>query len=249
MTSRVLCWFSCGASSAVAARLAVRKYGSLCEVVYCDTSASEHPDNLRFLLDVERWLGVPILRLRSDKYVDIWDVFEKTGYLVGPSGARCTTELKKAVRHRYQRPDDVHIFGLTYEERHRARRMENHNPELRLEWVLIDACITKEDCLRSLEGAGLVLPEMYRLGYRNNNCIGCVKGGAGYWNKIRRDFPQVFQRMAAQERRMGVSVLRRHGSSLFLDQLDPSAGRNEPDEDLSCGPQCAPGLPGLGPKL
>lgn len=31
---------------------------------------------------------------------------------------------------------------------------------------------------------------MYDLGYANNNCIGCVKGGIGYWNKIRIDFPE-----------------------------------------------------------
>ncbi len=37
---------------------------------------------------------------------------------------------------------------------------------------------------------------MYDLGYPNNNCIGCVKGGMGYWNKIRKDFPEVFQKRA-----------------------------------------------------
>ena len=42
-----------------------------------------------------------------------------------------------------------------------------------------------------IERAGLRLPEMYRLGYANANCVGCVKGGAGYWNKIRRDFPEL----------------------------------------------------------
>jgi PP-loop superfamily ATP-utilizing enzyme len=40
---RVLVWFSCGAASAVAAKLAVEKYGDQCEVLYCDTLAYEHP--------------------------------------------------------------------------------------------------------------------------------------------------------------------------------------------------------------
>ena len=49
--SRVLVWFSCGAASAVAAKMSVEKYGDRCEVVYCDTLKYEHSDNLRFLLD------------------------------------------------------------------------------------------------------------------------------------------------------------------------------------------------------
>lgn len=76
--SRHIAWFSCGAASAVAAKLAVEKYGSKCEVVYCDTLASEHPDNRRFFADVERWLGRPIRVIRSDKYATIDDVFGYT---------------------------------------------------------------------------------------------------------------------------------------------------------------------------
>ena len=42
-----------------------------------------------------------------------------------------------------------------------------------------------------LQNAGIELPEMYKLGYQHNNCIGCVKSsGAGYWNKIKIDFPE-----------------------------------------------------------
>ncbi len=93
--SRVLCWFSCGAASAFASKLAVDKYGNDCEILYCDTLAYEHPDNGRFIKDVERWIGKSVKFLRSPNYSDIYDVFDKTGWLVGPGGARCTTELKK----------------------------------------------------------------------------------------------------------------------------------------------------------
>lgn len=53
---RVLSWFSCGDASAVAAKLAVEKYGDRCEVLYCDTFAFEHPDNRRFFNDTQQWL-------------------------------------------------------------------------------------------------------------------------------------------------------------------------------------------------
>jgi hypothetical protein len=57
--------------------------------------------------------------------------------------------------------------------------------------------------------AGIEIPAMYKMGYNNNNCIGCVKGGMGYWNKIRKDFPEVFNRMAVIEREVGCNVSER----------------------------------------
>src|ERR1017187_1825054 len=130
MLDRVLAWFSCGDASAVAAKLAVEKYGEDCEVCYCDTFAYEHPDNRRFFADVERWLGKKI-KVLSGKYADIYDVFDRTGWLIGPAGARCTTELKKNVRIAYQRVDDTHVFGFTSEEQGRIDRFRRESPEIR----------------------------------------------------------------------------------------------------------------------
>lgn len=53
---RKLVWFSCGAASANAAKIAVQKYPD-CEVLYCDTFKYEHPDNRRFFVDIEKWIG------------------------------------------------------------------------------------------------------------------------------------------------------------------------------------------------
>lgn len=84
---------------------------------------------------------------------------------------------------------------------------------------------------------------MYKLGYNNNNCIGCVKGQAGYWNKIRIDFPEAFDRMAKQERKMGVAINKSYAGDgkrkrIFLDELDPKAGRDVPLPDIECGAIC-----------
>lgn len=112
---RVVSWFSCGATSAVAARLSIAKYPETL-VAYCDTG-SEHSDNKRFLSDCEKWLGKSVQILHSEKYSDIWDVFKKTRYLSGVKGARCTTELKKIVRRSFELPDDLQIFGFDKSER------------------------------------------------------------------------------------------------------------------------------------
>jgi len=239
---RVLVWFSCGAASAVAAKLAVEKYPD-CEVLYCDTLAYEHPDNSRFMADVAKWLDKDIKLMKSKKYQDIFDVFDRTGWLAGVGGARCTTELKKKVRKDYQQESDVHIFGLTADEMSRIELFEDNNPELELEWILELNQITKKDCYRIIQDAGIELPTMYKLGYNNNNCIGCVKGQMGYWNKIRVDFPYAFDRMAKQERKMNVALCKTYAGDglrkrVFLDELDPNAGRDVPLPDIECGVLC-----------
>lgn len=97
---RILAAFSCGDASAVAAKMSIEEYGDRCDIYYCDTFAYEHPDNRRFFNDVQDWLGRKITVLRSKDYDDIYDVFERTRWLVGIGGARCTTELKKNAKDR-----------------------------------------------------------------------------------------------------------------------------------------------------
>lgn len=209
-------------------------------VTYIDTG-SEHADNERFISECETWFGHAVERLRSDRYADTWDVWERTRYLVGPTGARCTGELKKRVRFAYQRTDDLQVFGFTADPREvtRAARFREQNVEVDLWAPLIDRGLTKTDCLGLLAAAGIEIPAMYRLGYDNNNCVGCVKGGQAYWNRIRQDFPEVFARMAALEQDIGATVLRSKGQPLPLIALDPRAGRGSPPRAIECSPLCS----------
>jgi hypothetical protein len=236
--SRTVVWFSAGAASAVAAKLTLAEpYTDDVVVAYTDPG-SEHPDNARFLDDCERWFGQEVMRLRSPKYSDTWEVWEGERYIVGVVGAPCTRELKRRVRFAFERPDDVQVFGYTVEERHRAERFVEQNPGVDLRTPLIERGLTKDDCLAMVERAGIELPVMYRLGYRNNNCIGCPKGGMGYWNKIRRDFPEVFDRMARPERDIGATVLRSDGEQLWLDELDPDRGNHADEPSFECSLLC-----------
>ncbi len=205
--SRVIAWFSCGAASAVAAKLAIQKFGpARVEVCYLETR-SEHPDNERFLHDCEKWFGQEVERLSSDKYRNIWQVFEQRRYLSGVNGALCTSELKRMVAERYIRHGrDLEVFGYTVEESDRIRRFKENNPERSTCMILDERGLTKDDCLGMIDRAGIEIPAMYKLGYTNNNCIGCVKGQMGYWNKIRVDFPKTFDRMAKLERKLDAAI-------------------------------------------
>jgi hypothetical protein len=91
---------------------------------------------------------------------------------------------------------------------------------------------------------------MYKLGYKNNNCIGCVKGGMGYWNKIRKDFPEDFKKMADLEQEMGVSICytdikanrsksgKNEKKLIPLHELEPNRGRYSAELDIGCGIFC-----------
>ena len=239
---RTVCWFSCGAASAVATKLALAKYDN-CVIVNQDLSGSEHPDHGRFLKECQDWYGQEIIQIKSDKYTDIWDVFKKTKWLVGVSGARCTTELKRKVAENFiNHFKDREVFGYTIEEERRMIRFKEHNNERIISTPLIDEGLDKDDCLGILDRVGIKPSAMYEH-FDNSNCIGCVKGGQKYWGKIRKHYPEVFDRMAKQERELDVAINKTYAGDgkrkkLFLDELPEDEFIIEPERKISCGLFC-----------
>lgn len=240
MINRIVCWFSCGAASAVATKLAiVENAGRLPIVVARCIVREEHSDNDRFASDCEKWFGVPIINLINEKYDgSIYEVFRKKSYISGVKGAPCTMHLKKDVRRAFELPTDRHVFGYCAEELDRwdsfldANNISSFAP-------LIERGLEHSDCLAIVESAGIELPTMYKLGYKHNNCIGCCKAtGQGYWNKIRADFPAAFDRMAIESRRLGVLIIRIKEQRSFLDELQPSTGNYKDEAEIQCGIFC-----------
>lgn len=220
---RPVVWFSCGAASAVAAKLTIKEHPDAI-LAYCETNA-EHPDNERFLVDCERWIGKPVQRLSSSEYIDTWHVWEERRYIAGIAGAPCTAALKKAPRIAFQRDGDLHIFGYTREEKDRAGLFVKNNPTLACAFPLIESDLTKAACLALVRGAGIDLPVMYGLGFHNNNCVPCPKATSpSYWAAIRKHFPAHFDRMAKLSRELNARLVilgRRHGKNVrgFIDEV------------------------------
>lgn len=252
-TGKVIARFSCGAASAVATKLALEKYGDAVEIYNTDPG-SEHEDNPRFLADCERWYGRKIHVLHSERYRDVDDVIDRRNFLVGPKFAVCTEELKKLPGMAVTQIGDVEIYGYTVEERERVERWRTNNPERIIECPLIDRELTKEDCFGVLDRVGIELPAMYRLGFDNNNCIGCVKARdhLNYWKRVRKHFPEVFARRAAQERKLGVAINRvtRDGvrRPIFLDEIPPGDPTGPDSVKISCGLFCMAEADGFSPN-
>lgn len=222
-------WFSAGISSFIATYL---MKDEIDKIIYIHID-NQHSDSLRFVKDCEKLLGKPIEIMQS-RYSSIESVFKQFNYIRSPKYAICTDVLKKRVRKEWeskQTEELEYIWGFDLDEKDRADRLLDSMPDFKHHFPLITKQLTKQDAHGLAWKLGLKRPIMYDLGYNNNNCIGCIRGGMGYWNKIRIDFPEVFQKMANLERELNARCLK----ECFLDELEPSRGRmnDEVLEDCS----------------
>jgi hypothetical protein len=228
----IVCWWSGGITSAVACKKAIDRWDAT--PVYIETG-SHHPDTLRFKKDCEQWYGKEILTIQTTKYADHFDVIEKDNYVNGPAGARCTLTLKRRVRELWEKTQPItgYVWGFESgaKEEGRADRIKTAQPNYQHYFPLIEDGLSKKDCIVIVQSIGIEIPEMYKLGFNNNNCVGCVKGGMAYWNMIRKHFPEQFDKMAKLERKVGRSCLSRY----YLDELPPDAGRGTPPLVADCG--------------
>ena len=224
-------WFSAGVSSFIATWL---MRDTIDKVLYIHID-DHHPDTLRFINDCQQALGFDIEHMQS-QYKSVDNVIQQFQFINSRYGARCTDILKKRVRKEWEhgKTDLTYVWGYDASEQHRADRLIEAMPKQKHVFPLIEKGISKEETHGMLAELGIARPAMYDLGYRNNNCIGCVKGGMGYWNRIRVDFPDVFERMAKREREIGHTCI----NGVYLDELEPDRGRFETEIMEDCGIIC-----------
>jgi hypothetical protein len=236
-----IAWFSAGVSSAVATKIMLPEISA---IVYTHID-DQHPDSFRFVLDCAKWFDRTIFIIQSP-YRNVAAAVRAAGgrgYINGPAGAACTRILKRRTRIEFEslwnhtRPLR-YVWGLDAAEEARAAKIVEGMPNLRHSFPLITCGISKDDAHGILKRAGIKRPAMYDEGYQNNNCIGCLKGSRGYWNKIRVDYPTVFAERAALEREVGASCI----NGCFLDELPPDSGRHHPPICEECGIFCQANL-------
>lgn len=220
---RHLLWID-GVNSAVMGKLVLQENPHAIPI-HCDLGNSVHEDSRRFIDDLEYWYESPIMRIKSDKFANIDEVFEKRRFLSGVDGAPCTEEMKFVPRMDFQRPSDIHYWGYAADKSDvsRFKRMQENYPELRQRAPLIDVGMTKKDTHAFLASAGIKRPYVYDIGMPNGNCLGCVKATSpNYWALIRKEFPETFARRVDQSRRFGkdgVRLTRIKDVRIFIDEI------------------------------
>lgn len=183
-------------------------WGGRVRVIMIDTE-NEHPDTYRFKKDCEDWYGIQIEVITGigEKYGNIFDVWRKHKSLNTATGAICSTNLKRLVREKWEKnnPNYTHqVFGFEFDKKEFNRALSmtmNHGERVKAIYPLLMFGLDKNDCIDIITEANIEIPEMYKLGFQNNNCFstGCVQGGIGYWQKMQKEFPDKFKVMANLE--------------------------------------------------
>ena len=226
----VIAWWSGGADSAVTCKLCLDWFGAdKVRVVFIDTK-NEDDTTYEFKKHCEKWYGVNIETITNDKWDCIEDVWEHYLSLNVATGAICSTELKRVVRQDFQNKNSFSHqafgFDIAPKEVERARAMKKSYPDSRPIFPLIYELMGKGEAIKILQKAGVPVPLSYQMGYSNNNCLstGCVKGGIGYWQKFKIDFPDRFARMAEREHKY--TDLKGEPVTICKDQSKAAKARN-----------------------
>lgn len=207
---RVIGWFSDGIASAITCKFLLQEEPRAL-IVNCDTG-TEDEDNHRFRADCEQWFDREIIILKNYNFEDNYAVWEKRSYMAGIGGAPCTMEQKVAPRLAFQLPDDIHVFGYTWDKLDikRFEAFKANYPDLSVRAPLIEREISKANCLALIEGVGIAPPRTYAMGFPNANCLqsGCVKASSpDYWSLFRQVFPERFAKTAAMSRRLNARLV------------------------------------------
>lgn len=230
----IVSWFSAGVSSAIATKIALQTHPNL-EIIYTHIE-DQHPDTLRFITDCEKWFNKKI-EINQSPLKSVNNACRAAGFVNSPYGASCTRLLKKRVRKEWElgiNEEYIYVWGIDCTEKKRAERITETMSENKHIFPLIDRNIDKKTAHGLLKKAGIERPAMYDLGYPNNNCIGCIKGGMGYWNKIRQDFPEVFKQRCEMEEIIGGRVFK----EFLLKDLPLDKGRKQKVIVPDCGIAC-----------
>jgi 3'-phosphoadenosine 5'-phosphosulfate sulfotransferase (PAPS reductase)/FAD synthetase len=223
----IVVWFSCGAASAVAAKITLELYGEHNNVLIVNTPIQqEHHDNQRFLQDIQQKLQHPILTAINPEYPhgSITEIFDQIGLMKNREFAPCTHYLKVQSRFHFEKTHkiDYHVMGFTVDEWERQKKFSMM--ERKSLPVLVSQLTTKKECFDIISKWGVQLPEMYKLGFKNSNCMGCVKASSpAYWNMIRKYFPDVFEQRVQQSRKHGCKLVVLKQKRIFLDELPNDA--------------------------
>jgi 3'-phosphoadenosine 5'-phosphosulfate sulfotransferase (PAPS reductase)/FAD synthetase len=208
MNDKVIGWWSGGVTSAITCKLCIDIYGvENVRLIFIDTF-NEDEDTYRFKKDCEEWYGKEIETItrigKGKKYEKIQDVWYKYKSLNVAGGAVCSSELKRQLRKEWEKENTykAQAFGFDVDEIRRVKSMVlNYKKTAKPIFPLLMYGLSKKDCVQMIQDADLKLPRAYVLGFLNNNCLntGCVQGGIGYWQKMRRDIPSNFDSMAKVE--------------------------------------------------
>jgi hypothetical protein len=218
MSLRVIAYGGGVQSTALLVMAARGELGPIDAALFCNVGDdSEHPETLEYVRDVAvpygAAHGVPVLvldRVRRDGSTEtLWQRLMREGSRSlpipvrmsnGAPGTRsCTVDFKIKVMAKWLKahgakaadPADV-IIGISWDEAHRAERRQVNAYE-RVSYPLVERTLSRLDCQRIIDGAGIAIPG-------KSSCFFCPFHCHSAWTNLKRREPLLFDKAVLLER-------------------------------------------------
>jgi Phosphoadenosine phosphosulfate reductase family len=183
---------SSGIGSAFTWKLICDKYGpENVTGIFADVNG-EHPDNYRFLAEVQYELGSRLIKLTNDGKT-IWDVMIEQRFLANTRIDTCSKFLKREPSYAWLQencdPGNTTVYlGIDWTEIHRLDRARPRWAEQgwHIESPLCEPpYYHKTDGQAWLDSVRIKRPALYDMGFSHANCGGgCVKAGIGQFRSL-----------------------------------------------------------------
>ncbi|MEM4359712.1 MAG: hypothetical protein QXT45_04230 [Candidatus Bilamarchaeaceae archaeon] len=121
----------------------------------------------------------------------------------------CSEILKARRLQRFFEDGDMLVFGIGADEVQRAQRLVGVYQTIAVKtsrwptlcFPLIPENVSSDEIDMFLSNAGIREPELYRLGFKHNNCSGgCVRAGKRQWLMLLSKLPDVYMDRERVER-------------------------------------------------
>ena len=193
-----------GGRDSAALAIYMRQHHPDLDVQYFFTdTGKELPEVYEFLVELEGFLGKPILRLNPDRDFDFW-LKRYNNFLPSAQSRWCTRQLKLRPFEQWVKPmldcgDSVFSYvAIRADEDYRegyASKKEN----LFVQLPFKDAGIDKAGVIEILDGAGLGLPKYYAWRTRSG-CTFCFFQQKIEWVRLMERHPEYFEEARSYEK-------------------------------------------------
>ena len=210
-SNRIIVALSGGIASAYCAKMAFDKYPKEKIVLYFNDTKWEHPDLYRFLNELVKYFNHSILYDSDGRSVE--QLFFDNNALANNFMPFCSRILKAERLQKYCENNDKLIFGISYNELHRAERIisvydqvsKKTHKSIKCEFPLITENITKKMIIEYFDSINIEIPLLYKLGFEHNNCSGgCVRAGKKQWKHLLDVLPDVYSERERVEKEMQI---------------------------------------------
>jgi 3'-phosphoadenosine 5'-phosphosulfate sulfotransferase (PAPS reductase)/FAD synthetase len=170
------------------------------EYFFCDTG-KELKETYEYLDRLKARLGIKITVLSAERGFDHWlDVYG--GVLPSPKMRWCTKALKIEPIEKFVGDDNaVSYVAIRADERDRKGYIST-KPNIRAEFPLVEAGITRQDVIRILEDSGIGLPRYYSWRSRSG-CYFCFFQQKIEWVRLHDEHRDLFELAVKYEERKG----------------------------------------------